>query len=175
MIIYFHTPYFLMFVIGLTDSIGLLIYDMIAYNVNPDISGIIIGFNDNINSVGDVFLLILDLILQFIWYLGYLLVIYYYTPCHIFIPEYIYQLINYITLTFQIHDEFYSTVNSIIFTFGYLIIIFCIIIFNEIVILNFCGMDYNTKKRIEQRERNDSKNNMIDLNILMNDEENEDN
>ena len=28
----------------------LLIYDIIAYYINPDISGVIIGFNDNINN-----------------------------------------------------------------------------------------------------------------------------
>ena len=36
-------------------------------------------------------------------------------------------------------------------------------------------MDYNTKRRIEERVRNDSKNNMIALNLLIKDEESEDN
>ena len=89
---------------------------------------------------------------------------------HTFIPEYIYIFINYIINATQTQDEFYSLANEIIFSIGYFINICCIIIFNEVVILNFCGMDYNTKKRIEERERNDSKNNMIALNILMNEE-----
>lgn len=31
--------------------------------------------------------------------------------------------------------------------------IFFFIIFNEVLILNFCGLDYNTNKRIKQREK----------------------
>ena len=173
--IYFHTPYFIMFIIGLINSSVLLIYDIFAYYINPDVSGIIIGFNDNINNAGDAFLLILDLILQCIWNLGFWLVIYYYTPCHNFIPECISSLIFYISNAIKGNDEFYSTSNAIIFSIGYFINICCIIIFNEIVILNFCRMDYNTKKRIQQREKNDSKDNMIALDILINDEENENN
>ena len=37
------------------------IYDVITYFVNPSISGIIIGFQDNIENAGDFFLFILDL------------------------------------------------------------------------------------------------------------------
>ena len=62
--IYYHTPYSMMLIIGSINSTILIIFDIIAYYSNRDISGIIIGFNDNINSVGDFFLLILDLFLE---------------------------------------------------------------------------------------------------------------
>ena len=62
--IYFYTPYSMMLIIGSINSTILIIFDIIAYYSNRDISGIIIGFNDNINSVGDFFLLILDLFLE---------------------------------------------------------------------------------------------------------------
>ena len=32
---------------------------------------------------------------------------------------------------------------------------FCILAFNEIIILNFCNLDYNTKKRIQERGKKD--------------------
>ena len=32
----------------------------------------------------------------------------------------------------------------------------CSLIFNEIIILNFCNLDYYTKIRIEEREKKDS-------------------
>ena len=32
--IYFHTPYFIMFIIGLINASGLLMYDIIAYYIN---------------------------------------------------------------------------------------------------------------------------------------------
>ena len=41
-----------------------------AYNFNREISGIIIGFQENITSVGNFFGFILDIILNFFWNLG---------------------------------------------------------------------------------------------------------
>ena len=174
--IYFHAPYFIMLLIGLINTVVLLIYDIISYYVNPSISGIIIGFNENINSVGDVFWFILDLILICIQNLGYFLVIYYYTPCHNFVPEYIMEFYSYISDVVEGKNTFYSTTNIIIFSIGYFVNFCCIIIFNEIIILNFCGLDYNTNKRIKERELKDSENiTLIEIKTFNKDEENEDN
>ena len=154
--LFYNTPYFMMLIIGSINTTLLIIYDVIAYYANPDISGVIIGFKKNINSEGDVFLLILDLFLEYIWNLGFWLTIYYFSPCYNFISEYIAEYIFYILSAIKENDEYYSTLNIIIFSICYFINLFCIIIFNEVLILNFCRMDYNTKKRIQQRERNDS-------------------
>ena len=80
MVKFFISPYLFMFLIGSINSILLLIYDFFAYFINPDVSGIIIGFQNNILSVGDVFLFILDLMVQCIWNLGIWLTVYYFTP-----------------------------------------------------------------------------------------------
>ena len=37
----------------------------------------------------------------------------------------------------------------------YLINLFLSLVFNEIIILNFCDLDFNTKIKIEQREKKD--------------------
>ena len=66
----------------------LLIYDTIAYFAKPDISGIIIGFQDNIKNKGDIFLFLLDLLLEYVWNLGIWLLIFYFSPCHYFISDY---------------------------------------------------------------------------------------
>ena len=154
--IYFYTPYFVMLIIGSINSFILLIFDIFAYFFNPDISGIIIGFNNNINSIGDVFLLILDLILENIWNLGFWLTIYYFSPWYNFISEYIGEYIFYIlTVNREEDDNFYSTTNAIIFSICYFINFCFILIFNEVIILNFCGLDYNTRKRIEERSSKD--------------------
>ena len=116
--ILFYTPYFIMLMIGTINTTLLLIFDIIAYNTNPDISGVIIGFKDNINSVEDIFWLILGLILECIWNLGFWLTIYYFTPCHVFISEFIYQFGFYIYDATQEKDEFYSTANVIVFSIG---------------------------------------------------------
>ena len=56
---------------------------------------------------------------------------------------------------FNSNDEFYSAVNIAIFSIAFFINFFCCLVFNEVIILNFCGLDYNTKKRIEERVSKD--------------------
>ena len=92
----YETPYLMMLVIGIVDSLLLIIYDIFAYNFNRDISGIIIGFQNNITSVGEFFAFVLDIILTFIWNLGIWLTVYYFSPCHFFISEYISEYIIYL-------------------------------------------------------------------------------
>ena len=147
--------------------------------MNPDISGIISGFRDNIKSIGEAFLFILDLILQDIWNLGIWLTVYYLTPCHYFISEYISEYVYYmIEARDKNYKNFYSTTNVVIFSICYFINFLCCLIFNEVVILNFCGLDYNTKKRINQRiskESNEIRNlhNLIEMDDSENDDEND--
>ena len=89
MILFLNTPYFMMLVIGIVDVILILIVDFIIYLIDNDTEGIILGLKLNITTVGAFFLMLLDLIIQFIWNLGIWLTIYYLTPCHYFICEYI--------------------------------------------------------------------------------------
>ena len=154
--VFFNTPYFMMLIIGVVNTIIFLIFDVIAYYTNPDISGVIIGFNDNINGAKDFFLFILDLIFLCIWNLGFCLTIFYYSPCHTFISEFIADIITIILETINKEDEFYSSTKNIIaFSICYFIVFCFILVFNEIIILNFWGLDYNTVKRIQQREIKD--------------------
>ena len=143
----FNTPYFIMLIIGVIDGTLLLIFDIITFSVNPDNDGIIKGFNDSINNIGKVFALILYLILKFFQNLGFWLTIYYYSPCHTFISEYISNFVFYVKEVIKKEDEFYSTkTNAIIFIISYIFITFFMLIFNEVIIINICRMDYYTKK-----------------------------
>ena len=154
--VFFSTPYYLMFMIGIINVIILIIFDIFAYLFKPEISGIILGLKKNINSLGDLFMFFLDLILEFGYNLGILLVIYYYTPCHFFISEYISDYIYYIRNYVSKKDEnFFSSINMMIFSICSAVNFFCILAFNEIIILNFCNLDYNTKKRIQERGKKD--------------------
>ena len=156
MINFFITPYFLMFIIGLLNSILILIYELFAYFINKDVSGITIGFQKNILDVGDVFLFILDLLVECIWNLGIWLTVYYLTPCHYFISEYISEYSYYIINAINGKEEFYRTANIIIISIGYFINFFCCLIFNEVIIINFFGLERNTKKKISQRQNSES-------------------
>lgn len=151
MILYFSTPYFLMVSVSIIVLVFLLIYDVIAYYLNPDISGVIEGFQKNIISARNFFLFLSDVLIQFIWNLGIWLTIYYLTPCHYFISSYIAEYFNYIVSATSSDDDFYSTINIIVFSISYFINFFCCLVFNEVIILNFCNLDYNTAKRIKER------------------------
>ena len=146
---FYKNPYFIMFYIGIINSSLLLIFDTFAYFFNNDISGIIIGFKKNI---------------------------YYFTPCHYSILEYIAEYIYYIKNVISSDEEFYSTGNAIIITIAYLINFFCCLVFNEVVILNFWKLDYNTKIRIQERiiiENDLNANNKLIINQIVDEREDE--
>ena len=147
----YKTPYYMMFEIGIVISILLIIYDLFAYYLNKDIGGIITGFQNNITSAGNFFAFVLHIIVTFIWNLGIWLTIYNFTPCHYFISEYITEYIKYWTDKKKFPNDFYSTSNIIIISFLYFINFFFFLVFNEVIILNFWNLDYNTKKRIRER------------------------
>ena len=142
----------------------MLFYDIIAYYVNPDICGIIIGFKANLNNTKNFFLFLCDLILQFIFNVGILLTIYIYSPFHFITSEFISELLKYYISTFEFYqfdikgnyDFIYSTVNIIVFSIVFFINLICSLIFNEIIILKFFGLEYYTKKFINKRGRLES-------------------
>ena len=150
--IFYKSPYFLLLVIGLITMTALLIFDLFIYFLHSDIDGIIIGFKNNVFSVSKFFLFILDIIIEWVWNIGIWLTIYYFTPCHYFMSQYVSEYIYYLIKAYNSDKEFYSTINVIIFSIFFFINIFCCLVFNEVVILNFCKLDYNTAKRIRERE-----------------------
>lgn len=155
---FFNTPYFMMLVIGIFGCVFVLIYDFVAFLIDKDNEEVAYGFRENIQGAGAAFSLILDLIIHFIWNLGIWLTIYYLTPCHTFMSEYISEYIYYIQdVKDPENKEFYQTHNVVIFSIVAFINFCCCLVFNEVVILNFCNLDYNTNKRIQDRQRNESK------------------
>ena len=170
---FFNTPYFMMLVIGIFGCVFVLIYDFIAFLIDNDKEEVAKGFRENINDAGKAFALILDLIIHFIWNLGLWLTIYYLTPCHIFMSEYISEYIYYIQdVNNPPNPKFYKTHNVVIFSIFAFINFCCCLVFNEVVILNFFNLDYNTKKRIQERQRHESRQ-TNQAQILLSDDEND--
>ena len=157
--IYFNSIYYILLVIGTIICFLLLLYDTFAYCFNEDLSGIIIGFQININNAKNFFLFLCDLILQFIFNIGIVLTIYYFTPFHFIISEFISELLKYYINLIEFYefdkkennDFIYSTNNIIIFSLVFFINLLCSLIFNEIIILKFFGLEYYTKKYINKR------------------------
>ena len=168
--VFYETPYFIMFYVGIINTISLLIFDIIAYFVDPRISGIIIGFRDNIENTGNFFLFILDLLIEYIWNLGIWILIYYFSPCHYFISDYASEYIYFILKRFKKKDPFFHDNINYIFMIicGIFIFIFSLV-FNEVIIINFQNLDYNTNKRIKEREKIEKNISSHEMFQLMND------
>jgi hypothetical protein len=113
MINFFVSPYYLMFIIGSINVILMIIYELFAYFLNPDVSGIIIGFKNNVDNIGKFFLFILDIFLEGIWNLGIWLTVYYLTPCHYFISEYISEYVYYMISALESLEGFYSKIKHL--------------------------------------------------------------
>ena len=156
--VFYIAPYNLMVIIGIITSIILLIYDIIAYSIvgekNQKIHGIIVGFKNNLN-LSFIIIFIFDILLYFLTNIGIWLTIYYFTPFHFIISESISEYIFYTFDYMRNKGLFYEKRDIILYCFIYIINLFFSLVFNEIIILNFWRLNYNTEKYIKKRERED--------------------
>ena len=149
------SPYYMLFMIGLINSIGLLLYDIIAYFVNVEYSSIIIGLTENLDSFLHFLYFFIELIIKFIYTAGIWISIYYLTPYHFIISDFMSGMFKfYITAITEAEneDEYYDTTKIIIFTIVYVINFICSLIFNELFICKLCELHYYTEKYIKIRE-----------------------
>ena len=160
--IYYYSLYFILLIMSTFSCFLMLFYDIIVFFVNRDLSGIIVSFDKHLNSVGSVFLFIVDLLFLFLSNLGMFWTIYYFTPFHLIIVEFVSELINYYIQLIQYkqgevveYNFIFNTNNIALFSVIFLINLICSLIFNEIFILKFCKLEYNTKKYIKERAEND--------------------
>ena len=147
--------YTLIFFIGFFGSVILFIYDIIAiiinkFNTNYTYHGVIKGFKENF-SLTSFIILIMELLLRFAWNMGIWFTIYYLTPCHFIISE---SFSIYLSTIVEIinGENNFSVAITILYIVIYLINMFLSLVFNEIIILNFWGLNLNTKKCILERE-----------------------
>ena len=76
------------------------------------------------------------------------LVLLYFSPLLLMVTHIISPFLNWI---FTAIHEGQELPDIILYPIGYLIVVFASLIYNEIIILNFCGLNKDTKKFIEQR------------------------
>ena len=102
-----------------------------------------------------------DIISQFIYNLGAWITVYYFSPLHTIISE------NTIEIFYNIYDfesnkayweERGYEWNTWIIPSVLVINLIFSLIFNEIIILKCCKLDFYTRKKIEEREKKDSGN-----------------
>jgi drug/metabolite transporter (DMT)-like permease len=155
----FNSIYFVQLIIGTICCFPLLIYDIIAYNLNEEKSGVIIGFQANINDIKDFFLFLADIILGFFYAVGIMLTIYQFSPFYFIISEFFSELLYYYISLIKYYgfgkttsfDFQYKTNNIIIFSLVFFINLINSLIFNEIIILKFCNLEYYTENYIKTR------------------------
>ena len=155
--IFYIPPYQLMVNIGLITSFLLLVYDIIVFivvnNDKKDFYGIILGFKKN-SSLSRILLFVADVIFYFFANVGIWLTVYYFTPYHFIISE---SICEYIFYTYDyLNKGKYEKNDVILYFIVYIINLFFIFVFNEIIILNFCKLSYNIKINIKKREKNDT-------------------
>ena len=159
---YTDSIYLYLFKIGINGFIPLLLYDIIAYfcELDDPYQGIIKTIIFKL-SILETFI---NFISALVFDVGLWLTIFYFSPCHIIIPI---ILLDFFKI---IHELIKNEKNELTYEIGEIISFFILypfliiglLVFNEIIILNFCTLNYNTKLYISKRERIESNLNIDD-------------
>ena len=155
--VYMTSPYYLMFIIGAISLTLIIIYEIItclAFSIDEIFNGVFYQLKKNFQEIKLYPLIFIgDIISAFLWLVGIHLTIYFFTPCHFITSESISQILSTIINNTL---EAYSVTVKIITYILFVIIIFASFIYNEIIILNFCSLNVNTKKHIVQRSNSEA-------------------
>ena len=150
---YFMSPYLCLLFIGSISSVITFIYFVIYYLIFfNDKSFIFDSFNFSEVESGKLFPIFIILVYIFGAILQTLsfLVIYYFTPTLLIITDFITPLLLWII---NIFIEGEKKINLIFLSCGYFITIFASLIYNEIIIFNFCNLNKHTKKILEEKQK----------------------
>jgi len=146
---YFLSPYFILLYIGFFSLIIFLLGFISYYLINNFDEFKENFINESLNSVGYIILhIIFFIILNVLSYL----VIYFFSPTLLMVTDIINPIIKWIVLLFQKGKEI-KTLDIILNSIGYSLVLFSSLIYNEIIILNFFGLNRKTKKYLEEKQR----------------------
>ena len=135
----FASPYEICFYQGII-SLVLYIICLIIFNDLDDF----FTYWNQLNNI-EVYLFLIIMIIQFIFNLFIFITLKNFTACHILIIIVIAEWEPFCK------DLVYNNFNSIIIIIEFVCILFILLIFNEIIEINCCGLQKNTKKNIIKR------------------------
>ena len=168
--IYMDSPYHFMFMLGLFSLILILLYETITvliFGYDTEFNGIFYQFYKNFEHHGFLYILIFigEVLTAFILLAGIQLTIYFFTPCHFIISESISQIITAI-----IHNTFkdFSVIEKIIISILFVFILLSAFIYNEVIIINVCKLNKNTKKYILMRQTTETEEILLRLKTIDN-------
>ena len=155
--VYMGSPYYLMFIVGLISIIIILLYEIItvlSFGMERMFNGIFYQFKLNFEKTKLYPLIfIADIISAFLWVGGIILTMYFFSPCHFIISESISQILSILIENTLDKSPLYK---QIIIYICFVIIIIGGLIYNEIIILNFCSLNSNTQKNIILRQKEET-------------------
>ena len=140
--------YLFLFKIGIIGLIPITIYGIFALFIN--IEGRYQVFKCFTEISFKYFFL--EILFNCLFELGIWTTIYYLSPCHYIIYETVANILDLLLSNFEKDKKYYKG-QQISFFILYPIISFAVLVFNEIIILNFWGLNYNTKMEIMEREK----------------------
>ena len=163
---YFISPFDCLLYIGIGTLILSIIYNIIYSEINYNDLRIITNIFNFSNQMIFLYLFFL-LILLIIYFVLTVLIIYYFSPILLMVADIISPMLYFI------YDINYNNerieepklLNIIFHYIGYFIILICSLIYNEIIICNFCDLNRDTHKYIIKRQKQE-------LALLKNEENN---
>ena len=145
----------------LMSLIIVLLYETItvlAWGKDRDFNGIFYQFEKNFEN-NNLYLLIflLDILIAFVFIAGIQLTVYFFTPCHFIISESVSQILSILFNNSLKDHPIYTKIIVYIFS---VIIFMAALIYNEIIIIKLCNLEFDTTKHVLKRaeERDDDNN-----------------
>ena len=120
---------------------------MIEYN-DLSLFKDIFDFSKEYNKLAISFYFIFYIVFRIVDQLLILLALFYFPPTLLIITDMIDPFLSWII---EIIKDDGEIPDDVLYPLGYIIIIFSALIYNEIIIFNFCGLNKDTKKFVNQR------------------------
>ena len=162
---YFISLYEVIGYLGLFCTILLLIFEPITFFIKCDndiacydghLAGIISGFRQSL-SINGLFASFGLLFFLFLTALGLWSTVIYLSPCHFLTTD---SLLTFgLNILLDYYNSDISLLNNPLFCVFSIVTIIACFIYNEIIIIKVCNLDYNTRKNIIKRESLDQKDN----------------
>ena len=148
---YYISPLKISLIIGIIslflNCIGYIIYSLIEYN-DLSLFKDIFDFSKEYNKLAISFYFIFYIVFRIVDQLLILLALFYFPPTLLIITDMIDPFLSWII---EIIKDGGEIPDDVLYPLGYIIIIFSALIYNEIIIFNFCGLNKDTKKFVNQR------------------------
>jgi hypothetical protein len=154
----YYSPFLLLLLIGTFSTvitvIGYMIYSFVTVNDLRYVTNIFHCRDDMYVCFGNYYdkiicYFLINAVLQVLIFL----VCYYFSPEVFAISDIISPYLSFISKVIEKKNN--DILNIILNSVGYIIIILCSFVYNEIIVCNFCGLNENTWKAIDQKAKED--------------------